>query len=91
MKTSIQAKVARSAVLVMAVVSLSGCVTAETIGYARTYSHTDPESGEVVIDYQGKPGYYALLPLTIPADIVFDVPAYVVAIIAVNTGLMPVP
>jgi hypothetical protein len=89
MKANVHAKVARSAVLVMAIISLSGCVTGETIGYARTCSHTT-ESGEVVIDYKGKPGLYALVPLTIPADIAL-LPVYVGGIIAVNTGLMSPP
>jgi hypothetical protein len=81
--------VARSAALVVAIVALSGCVTADTIESARTNRDTI-KSGEVVIDYRVKPRYYALVPLAIVADIVL-VPAYAVAIIAVNTGMMSPP
>jgi uncharacterized protein YceK len=57
------------ALLLTAVACLSGCVTGTTLEAARTYSHVN-EKQEVVIDQKGKPGYYALVPLTVPADIV---------------------
>ena len=48
--------VARSAALVVAIVALSGCVTADTIESARTNRDTI-KSGEVVINYRVKPRY----------------------------------
>jgi hypothetical protein len=78
--------VARSVALVVAIVSLSGCITADTIDNARSDRRTI-KSGDVEIDYQVKPRYYALVPLAIAADIVL-VPVYAGAIIAVNTGMM---
>ncbi len=72
--------------LAAALFLLTGCVTGSTIEYARTYSHTT-ESAEVVIDQKGKPGLYALVPLTIPADVAL-LPVYIGWVCAVWAGLM---
>jgi hypothetical protein len=45
-----------------------GCMTSATLDSAHGSAQTN-EKGEVVADAKSKPGYYALLPLTIPADI----------------------
>ena len=76
MKATIQCRLAQAAVLVSFVMCLSGCVTASTLDHARNQSHTDRE-GETVVTREGKSGYYALLPLTVPADVALT-PVYIV-------------
>jgi len=46
-----------------------GCMTSATLDSARGYAQTN-EKGEIVAEAKSKPGYYALLPLTVPADII---------------------
>jgi len=69
--------------------SLSGCVTAETLEAAKARSHTN-EKHEVIIDQPARPGFYALLPLSVAADTAL-LPVYIPAIILVNTGVIPPP
>jgi hypothetical protein len=95
MKASVYANIARSAVLVMALASLSGCVTGTTIEAARehvNYKQQTVEDGkisppEVESVERAKPGYYALLPLTVAADVAL-LPVYVGWVVAVWVGLM---
>jgi hypothetical protein len=47
---------------------LAGCVTGSTIGRAKGYTYND-EKGEEV-ELKPAPALYALVPLTVPADIV---------------------
>ena len=68
---------------------LSGCVTADTLDSAKARTHIN-EKHEVVIDQPARPGYYGLLPLSIAADTAL-LPVYVVAIVAVNLGIMRPP
>ena len=73
MKATIRIGIAKAAALVLAL-CLSGCVTSSTLDHARAQSHTD-SNGEMVVTREGNPGYYALLPLTVPADVLLS-PAY---------------
>jgi len=59
---------ARAALLAAVLICLSGCITANTIQVAKTKTHKS-DKGETVVDEPGKPGYYALVPLTIVADV----------------------
>ena len=80
------------------VLCLNGCVTGKTIEAAREHVHYKPqkvEDGkitplEVESVEKAKPGYYALLPLTVAADIAL-IPVYVGVVIAVNVGIMKQP
>jgi hypothetical protein len=74
MKATIRIGIAEAVAVVLAL-CLSGCVTSSTLDHARDQSHTD-SNGEPVVTRKGKPGYYALLPLTVPADVVLS-PVYV--------------
>ncbi len=72
MKT-IQSKTLVSLLLIALVIGSNGCLTQSTIKYAEgnpTYAWIGAPSGDVAPDNTPKPAYYALLPLTIPADIV---------------------
>ena len=73
MKAIIRIGIAQAAAFLLAL-CLSGCVTSSTLDHARDQSHTD-SSGETVVTREGKPCYYALLPLTVPADVVLS-PVY---------------
>jgi hypothetical protein len=117
MKANAQRSFGLSAMLALAVASLSGCVTANTLEHARTYKeycltrdsapvarsyvvaaasgdgrwlhHKDKaaydaelarleEEGKIRhTDHQGNPGYYALVPLAVAADIAL-VPGYII-------------
>ena len=62
---------AKTLILVASVCLLlanSGCMTMTTLEAARPQTHKD-EKGEVVIDKQSEPGYYALIPLTVAGDV----------------------
>jgi hypothetical protein len=50
----------------------SGCMTAKTIQNAQgeAVSHKDKRGADVEEHPNSKPGYYCLIPLTIPLDIV---------------------
>ena len=79
-------------------VCLSGCVTGATIEAAKEHVHYKPqkvENGkisplEVESVENAKPGYYALVPFAIAADVAL-LPVYAGVIIAVNLGLMKPP
>src|ERR1039457_303782 len=109
MKANAQRNFGLSAMLALAVASLSGCVTANTLEHARPFTevrwtgtpvaladkgmssrHTDNPAydaqqlarleaeGKIrLIDHTGKPGYYALVPLAVAADIAL-VPGYII-------------
>ena len=79
------------------IVPSSGCVTGTTIAAAKdriTYKPTWSEGvmigSEVDTVEKGTPGYYALVPFAVAADIVLA-PVYVGAVAAVNIGLMKPP
>jgi hypothetical protein len=57
--------------LVVAVLcqGLCGCLSMRTVESARRYEFVD-ENGEVMEVKKAKPGYYLLLPLTVPVDAV---------------------
>ena len=76
MKATLWRRLAEVAALVLLAISLSGCVTGSTLDHAKDQSHTN-DKGETVVTREGKPGYYGLLPLTVPADVALS-PAYVV-------------
>jgi len=46
----------------------SGCMTMTTVEAARIKSHKN-QKGEVVVDQKPRPGFYALIPLTVAGDI----------------------
>jgi uncharacterized protein YceK len=70
-------------------VSLSGCVTADTLDAAKAHRHVN-EKHEVITDRPARPGLYALLPLTVVADTIL-LPIYIPVTILVNTGAIPPP
>lgn len=47
---------------------LSGCMTFEAVDNAQAQTHED-NKGHVIVDEKSHPAYYALLPLSVPADI----------------------
>ncbi len=53
----------------------SGCVTRNTIDAAQNPQYTKNDKGDVVETKSGNPGYYALVPLAVVADIVL-IPGY---------------
>ena len=55
--------------LLTLVLSTSGCITAETMDHAEGSKYTN-DKGEVVVNKKSKPELYALLPVTVPADMV---------------------
>jgi len=79
-------------------VSLTGCVTGTTIEAAKEHVKYKPqtvENGkitplEVESVQKAKPGYYALVPFAVVADIVL-IPVYVFGTIGINLGVLPVP
>jgi uncharacterized protein YceK len=58
-----------SVVVVALFVSSNGCMTMATADHAKAKTHED-DKGNVVVDKKSQPAYYALMPLTVPADIV---------------------
>jgi len=80
------------------VVCCGGCVTEATIEATQdsvTYTAPEWKDGElqrqeVQSIERGKPGYYALVPLSVIADAML-MPVYAAVTIAVNTGLMRPP
>ncbi len=76
----------------------SGCLTEATVEATQssvTYTAPEWKDGELQPQKiesieRGKPGHYALLPLSVIVDIVL-LPACAGVTIAVNTGLMPPP
>jgi uncharacterized protein YceK len=50
-------------------VGSSGCITMVTADHAKAKTHED-DKGNVIVDKKSQPAYYALMPLTVPADIV---------------------
>ena len=86
------------AVLLLLSVCLSGCVTGTTIEAAKEHVNYKPqkvEDGkitplEVEFVEKAKPGYYALVPFAVAADVAL-LPVYVLGTIAINLGILPVP
>ena len=79
---------------VLLTICLSGCVTGTALEEAKDHVYYKPQAAEdpykpleVERVEKGKPGLYALLPLTVVADVAL-IPVYVGWIIAVNVGLM---
>ncbi|MGO8929720.1 MAG: hypothetical protein ACLQU3_22875 [Limisphaerales bacterium] len=75
----------------------SGCVTGLTLEEAKEqvyYKPCTPENPyrppEVDHVEQAKPGLYALLPVTVAADVAL-LPVYVLGTVAINVGILPVP
>ena len=76
----------------------SGCVTCTTIEAAKEHVNYKPqkvEDGnitplEVESVEKAKPGYYALVPFAVVADVAL-IPVYVLGTIAINLGILPVP
>lgn len=75
----------------------SGCVTGTALEEAKNhvyYKPWTPDRGDkpAEIDHieKGKPGLYALVPLTVAADVAL-LPVYVLGTIAINVGILPVP
>jgi len=60
---------ALSVTLLALALSTSGCITAETIDHAEGSQYTN-DKGEVIVNEKATPELFALLPLTVPADIV---------------------
>lgn len=55
--------------LAVLLLSCSGCISVHVVSQkAKTHWEYSPEDGHYK-QVEGKPGYYALLPLTIPADV----------------------
>jgi hypothetical protein len=46
----------------------SGCMTMTTVEAAKIRTHKN-QKGEVVVDQKARPGFYALIPLTVAGDI----------------------
>jgi hypothetical protein len=78
---------------------LSGCVTGTTIEAAKERVKYKPQTVdkngkitplEVESVEKAKPGYYALVPFAVVADIVL-IPVYVFGTIGINLGVLPVP
>ena len=61
--------IARDITLLALVLSIPGCITAETIDHAEGCVYTN-ENGEEVVAVKPKPALYILLPLTVPTDCV---------------------
>jgi hypothetical protein len=84
---------------VILAVLTGGCVTGTTIEAAKEHVNYKPqkveENGKITplevesVD-KAKPGYYALVPFAVAADVVL-MPVYVVGTIAINLGILPVP
>jgi hypothetical protein len=75
----------------------SGCVTGITVEEAKEqvyYKPCTPEDPyrpqEVDHVEKGKPGLYALVPLTVAVDVAL-LPVYALGTIAINVGILPVP
>jgi len=66
---TIKTKILRFAIVVMACLSLCGCITSMTVSRARGFPRKN-EQGEIVPESKPKPEYYWYVPLTVPADIV---------------------
>ena len=84
---------------VLAVIVLSsGCVTGTTIEAAKEHVNYKPQRMEdwkitpleVESVEKAKPGYYALVPFAVAADVAL-LPVYVLGTIAINLGILPVP
>jgi hypothetical protein len=65
-----------AALVIFTLACLSGCATDKTLTAAKERTRTK-DDGEVVVDREAQPGYYALLPFAVGADIVLS-PAYVI-------------
>jgi hypothetical protein len=84
--------------VLIATVLWSGCVTGTTIQAAKEHVNYKPqkvEEGkitplEVESIEKAKPGYYALVPFAVVADVAL-IPVYVLGTIAINLGILPVP
>ena len=83
--------------LLAAFVLSSGCVTGTTIAaaeervtYKSKWSNGVIIGSEVDTVEKGKPGYYALVPFAVVADVAL-IPVYVLGTIAINLGVLPVP
>ena len=83
----------------LAVIALSsGCVTGATIEAAKEHVNYKPQRvvdgkitpPEVESVDKAKPGYYALVPFAVVADVAL-LPVYVLGTIAINLGILPVP
>ena len=71
---NVSSRIIGSLFLLALLVSLNGCMTNTAINHARGISSRDypSGSGESIhydIHFQPHPAYYALVPLTVPADI----------------------
>jgi len=82
----------------MATLLCTGCVTGSTIEAAKEHVNYKPqwvEDGknrplEVESIEKAKPGYYALVPVAVAADVAL-MPVYILGTIAINLGILPVP
>ena len=54
--------------LIVLLISSNGCMTFEAVDDAEAQTHLD-EKGHVIVDEKSHPAYYALLPLSVPADV----------------------
>jgi hypothetical protein len=80
------------------IVLVSGCVTGTAIEAAKEHVNYKPqrvEDGkitplEVESVEKAKPGYYALMPFAVAADVAL-LPVYILGTIAINLGILPVP
>ena len=75
----------------------SGCVTGTTLDaakdkatYRSKYSQGVIVGSEVDTLEKGRPGYYALVPLAVAADVAL-MPVYLLGTVAINLGVLPPP
>ena len=61
-------RILKTVSLLLVLLSVSGCMTFNTVEFAKGRTHTDND-GKVIVDEKPKPGYYWLIPVTVPADI----------------------
>ena len=81
-----------------AIVLCTGCVTGTTIEAAKEHVNYKPQKvvdgkntpPEVESVEKAQPGYYALVPFAVVADVAL-LPVYILGTIAINLGLLPVP
>ena len=61
-------KTVASLLLITLLAGSNGCMTCAVLDGAKAETHKD-DNGRVIVDEKSHPAYYALLPLSIPADI----------------------
>jgi uncharacterized protein YceK len=83
---------------VIGTILCSGCVTGTTLEAAKQQVNYKPRTVEnwkttpieVESIEKAEPGYYALVPFAVVADVAL-LPVYVLGTIAINLGILPVP